>query len=159
MWQRDAPWCVSTKLKADIFQVLRLWLSYLWWCSLNNFCGCCFLDLTEKQRRKPLSQQDLCNLDSWHRSVGDHRLPGGKGKMPSLLLTSAKVSGAHALLMGLEVPANNRDYSSSAILHQGPICYRGKELFRFNVNDCTRMWNVSDMAQTAWLVLRWSLVN
>lgn len=48
-----------------------------------------------------------------------------------LWLTSSIVSGAHALLMGLEVPANNRGYSSSAILHQGGICDRGKERFRF----------------------------
>jgi len=59
--------------------------------------------------------------------------------MPSLLLTSAKVSGAHALPIGLKVPANNTDYSSSDILNQGGIRYRDKELFRFNVSDCTRM--------------------
>lgn len=58
--------------------------------------------------------------------------------MLSLLPTRAKMSGTHALLMGLEVLANNRDYSSSAILHQGGIGYRGKELCRFNVSDCTR---------------------
>lgn len=57
-------------------------------------------------KRKPLSQTH--NLDTWHGSVGVHGLPEGKGKLSSLLLASAEVSGARALLMGLEVPAHNR---------------------------------------------------
>ncbi|KAJ7399701.1 hypothetical protein BTVI_112396 [Pitangus sulphuratus] len=45
-----------------------------------------------RTKRKPFSQQDSHNLDSWHRSVGDHGSSECKGKMPSLLLTSAKLA-------------------------------------------------------------------
>lgn len=65
------------------------------------------MHLREKQRGNP-SVSEADNLDSWHGSVGVHGLPEDKDKMPSLLLARAEVSGAHALLMGLEVPAQNR---------------------------------------------------
>lgn len=79
-------------------------------------------------------------MDSRHRSVEDHGLPEGKGKMPSPLLSCAEVCGAHALLMGLEVPANNRVYSSCATLPQEEHAVEAKNCLGLTlVIDCTRM--------------------